>query len=63
MTASETSWYVDPDGWLRSPSGTKLGRITPAGELYLWDTRSRCERRLLLADLARLIEQEKRKAA
>jgi hypothetical protein len=45
------------------PGGAKLGRITPAGELWLWDSRTRCERQLSLSDLARLMKQAKLKAA
>ncbi len=51
--------HVDPEGYVRSPSGCKLGRITGAGELYLWDSRTRCERRLTVAELARLIAEVK----
>lgn len=56
-------WYVDAEGWLRSPAGAKLGRIAN-GALWVWCKRARAEVRLTAAELARLIaEAKERKAA
>lgn len=56
-------WYLDPDGWLMSASGAKLARIGPGGELWLYDKRAGRELCLTLAELARLIDQAKRRRA
>lgn len=59
---SYAGWHVDAEGWLRSASGCKLARITPAG-LWVWDKRAECEVCLSLAELARLIGEAAHKAA
>lgn len=44
-------WTVDDDGFLRTPSGMKAGRLTPDGELELPD---KVEHRMVRIDLLAL---------